>query len=300
MRRQIVKELRNQHGWSQSELSSLSGLSVKTIQRLENGQGVPSLDSAKALAAVFDRPFSVFLPSTETSAEQHNDSVASTETASSQKSAEVRSNLLHHAKHYWRPTVIAVFVVTLFGLLANLYLVVETLSTEVSDLASAMTSESASDLSEGITSFTSKLQGEVGSFTDYYGDEALTHAFQALEGDEDNVGHVTLLELVMLRDTARIVTAWEVSAELNSDISTPTVLSNYLQCYSDSRTPLGSPSQSIAKMQDCIYVVLSDADWQVSPSLDQAIANVAHRMRQTGPVYKDFILPITSQNQGEY
>lgn len=54
MTQEVVKELRNQKGWSQSELAELSGLSVKTIQRIEHGQGAPSLDTAKALASIFD------------------------------------------------------------------------------------------------------------------------------------------------------------------------------------------------------------------------------------------------------
>ena len=44
MGQEFVKELRNQKGWSQSELAALSGLSVKTIQRIERGQGAPSFD----------------------------------------------------------------------------------------------------------------------------------------------------------------------------------------------------------------------------------------------------------------
>ncbi|MCB1671194.1 MAG: 2TM domain-containing protein [Pseudomonadales bacterium] len=41
------------NGWSQDHLAELTGLSVRTIQRLERGQK-PSLESANALAAVFE------------------------------------------------------------------------------------------------------------------------------------------------------------------------------------------------------------------------------------------------------
>lgn len=34
----MVKKLRLQRGWSQDHLSQLSGLSVRTIQRIEKGQ----------------------------------------------------------------------------------------------------------------------------------------------------------------------------------------------------------------------------------------------------------------------
>jgi len=52
----LIQKLRLQHGWSQEQLAELSGVSVRTIQRLERGQ-TGSLESLKALAAVFDIDF---------------------------------------------------------------------------------------------------------------------------------------------------------------------------------------------------------------------------------------------------
>lgn len=49
----IIREYRLKFGWTQSELSEISGLSLRTIQRIENG-ATPSLESLKALAAVFE------------------------------------------------------------------------------------------------------------------------------------------------------------------------------------------------------------------------------------------------------
>jgi transcriptional regulator with XRE-family HTH domain len=48
-----VKQLRNQQSWSQDQLASVSGLSLRTIQRIEN-RGACALDSKRALAAVFE------------------------------------------------------------------------------------------------------------------------------------------------------------------------------------------------------------------------------------------------------
>lgn len=48
-----VKQLRLDKGWSQEELSQLSGLSVRTIQRIEQGNKA-GLESLKSLAAVFE------------------------------------------------------------------------------------------------------------------------------------------------------------------------------------------------------------------------------------------------------
>jgi transcriptional regulator with XRE-family HTH domain len=52
-----VQKLRLQHGWSQQQLAELSGLNVRTIQRIEKGQEA-SVESLKSLAAVFNVEFS--------------------------------------------------------------------------------------------------------------------------------------------------------------------------------------------------------------------------------------------------
>ena len=53
----LVQKLRLQRGWSQQQLAELSGLNVRTIQRIEKGQE-PSVESLKSLAAVFNVEFS--------------------------------------------------------------------------------------------------------------------------------------------------------------------------------------------------------------------------------------------------
>lgn len=49
----IVQENRLKRGWSQQQLADISGLNVRTIQRIEKGQPA-SLESYKALGAAFD------------------------------------------------------------------------------------------------------------------------------------------------------------------------------------------------------------------------------------------------------
>lgn len=49
----IVRKLRLQRGWSQEQLAQMSGLSVRTIQRIERGQKA-GLESLKSLASVFE------------------------------------------------------------------------------------------------------------------------------------------------------------------------------------------------------------------------------------------------------
>lgn len=51
---QKVKALRNRKGLSQEELSDKTGLSLRTIQRIENGETEPRGDSLKRLAFTFD------------------------------------------------------------------------------------------------------------------------------------------------------------------------------------------------------------------------------------------------------
>jgi len=51
-----IQKLRLQRGWSQQQLAELSGLSARTIQRIENGQPA-SAESLKSLASVFEVDF---------------------------------------------------------------------------------------------------------------------------------------------------------------------------------------------------------------------------------------------------
>ena len=60
----IVRKLRLQRGWSQEQLAHLSGLSTRTIQRIERGQKA-GLESLKSLAAVFEIEFSNLAPEIE-------------------------------------------------------------------------------------------------------------------------------------------------------------------------------------------------------------------------------------------
>lgn len=48
----LVRKLREDRGWSQEHLAAVSGLSARTIQRLET-EGNASLESRSALAAAF-------------------------------------------------------------------------------------------------------------------------------------------------------------------------------------------------------------------------------------------------------
>lgn len=51
-----LKILRLEYKWSQTQLAELSGLSLHTIQRIENGE-TPSVESLKALSSLFELDF---------------------------------------------------------------------------------------------------------------------------------------------------------------------------------------------------------------------------------------------------
>lgn len=57
----MIQKLRLQRGWSQQQLAELAGLSTRTIQRLERGEAA-SVESLKALAAVFEVDFQSLQP----------------------------------------------------------------------------------------------------------------------------------------------------------------------------------------------------------------------------------------------
>ncbi len=63
----IVRKLRLRNGWSQDQLAEMADVSVRTIQRIERGHN-PSLETAKALAPVFEVNVPTFTTEHETMA----------------------------------------------------------------------------------------------------------------------------------------------------------------------------------------------------------------------------------------
>lgn len=59
----LVRKLRLERAWSQETLAEISGLSVRTIQRIERGAG-PSLETRAALAAAFEVDAAIFTEET--------------------------------------------------------------------------------------------------------------------------------------------------------------------------------------------------------------------------------------------
>ncbi len=60
LNKEQLRRERELRAWSQSHLAEVAGLSMRTVQRIENS-GSASLDSAKAIAAAFDTQVEVLL-----------------------------------------------------------------------------------------------------------------------------------------------------------------------------------------------------------------------------------------------
>ncbi|WP_240007152.1 helix-turn-helix transcriptional regulator [Pseudaquidulcibacter saccharophilus] len=54
--KQILKELRTEHGFTQAELGDKLGVSRQAIIALETSKHIPSLDLAYKIAALFNKP----------------------------------------------------------------------------------------------------------------------------------------------------------------------------------------------------------------------------------------------------
>ena len=62
----LIRELRAEHGWSQAHLAELLDVSRQTIIAIENGKYDPSLPLAFAISKIFKQPIeAIFTPNQE-------------------------------------------------------------------------------------------------------------------------------------------------------------------------------------------------------------------------------------------
>ncbi|MCU5772434.1 helix-turn-helix domain-containing protein [Erwiniaceae bacterium BAC15a-03b] len=99
-----VRNLRLARAWSQEQLAEMASLSVRTVQRIENGEQ-PSLETLSALAAVFD-----------TSVAELTDNGIPAEQSLDQIIADARQRI-EAEKRFYRAAVTAVVVCTLLWFL---------------------------------------------------------------------------------------------------------------------------------------------------------------------------------------
>ncbi|KNC90411.1 helix-turn-helix domain-containing protein [Trabulsiella odontotermitis] len=95
-----VKALRLKKAWSQEQLAEMTDLSVRTIQRIENGER-PGLETLSALAAVF-----------EVSVADLSAAPIEGEAPLDQRISDARHQV-EQESHFWRAVLTAVVVCTL-------------------------------------------------------------------------------------------------------------------------------------------------------------------------------------------
>jgi len=62
----LLRELRAEHGWSQAHLAELLDVSRQTVIAIENGKYDPSLPLAFAISRIFQQPIeAIFIPDQE-------------------------------------------------------------------------------------------------------------------------------------------------------------------------------------------------------------------------------------------
>lgn len=108
----MVRRLRLERAWSQEDLAAVSGLNVRTIQRIENG-GKASLETLKSLAAAMDIAVTQLSPGTPSTANPE----ARTMTATTLSPAGLGRHTPEGRKRAFRHHL-AVYAVVIAGLAA--------------------------------------------------------------------------------------------------------------------------------------------------------------------------------------
>lgn len=115
----IVRKLRLQRGWSQDQLAEFADVSVRTIQRIERGQKA-SLETSKALAAVFEVNLSTF--TSEDNAmnnliddQSTNPTTENYEKAKLQPDEEEAINYAKGIKEFWSSVLVYVILAIAFA-----------------------------------------------------------------------------------------------------------------------------------------------------------------------------------------
>ena len=88
-----IQTMRLQRGWSQQQLADASGLSARTVQRIESGHA-GSLESIKSIAAVFEVDFSTLIKE-EVMQEQASSAQSRQEAIAFKRARRMRGYYLH-------------------------------------------------------------------------------------------------------------------------------------------------------------------------------------------------------------
>ena len=272
-----LRELRKEKGWSQGDLSNLTGLSVRTIHRIENGHGTPSAESAKALAAVFDLPFADFLrPKKELSSVDQKASNA-------KPSPEPVTNFAISLRG-WVPYIAASFVAISAYLINDLYSQIGQLSEDYSQLA--VVQGQAPNINVNWSDPFQRLRTDVvevvDEFIGYYGDQPIP-SLLGVQGDATSGNaSVTLIEVSTLRFIARILSMSEGEPQRNSDMTIEFILDDFLSCYASQRQPITvqSKNENFDSMFSCIDEISSTKGWVLADQQSDALNNLSRSVKE--------------------
>lgn len=272
-----LRELRKEKGWSQGDLSDLTGLSVRTIHRIENGQVTPSAESAKALAAVFDVPFAEFLSKAKDS------STSEQQTSKAAPTPEPDSTFVFSWRA-WVPYIATSFVAVSAYLINDLYSQIGQLSEDYSQLAvaQAQTPEFDVNWSDPYEQARAGLEEVVNEYVGYYGDRPIP----SLLGEQDDLtsesASVTLAEVSILRFIARILSMPEAGPQRNSDMAIEFILDDFLSCYASQRQPITvqSENDNFDSMFSCIDEITSANGWVLADQQSDALNDLSRSAKE--------------------
>ncbi len=109
-----LKELRTSLNCSQKELAEKTGLTLRTIQRIENNEVKPSLYSIKAIGEALKTDFSEFAKQSETKPYEFNLSLKITDMN------QFLNDLKVLVKTHWKTIFLIVLVIYLFTSYADI------------------------------------------------------------------------------------------------------------------------------------------------------------------------------------
>lgn len=272
-----LRELRKEKGWSQGDLSNLTGLSVRTIHRIENGLVTPSAESAKALAAVFDLPFADFLrPAKESS--------SSGQQTSNAKPTPEPVTTFAISWRGWVPYIAASFVAVSAYLINDLYSQIGQLSEDYSQLAvaQAQTPDTEVDWLDPYTQARTGVVAVIDEFTSYFGDQPIPSLLGLQEDVTSENASVTLIEVSTLRFIARILSMSEGEPQRNSDMTIEFILDDFLSCYANERQPINAQSKNdnFDRMFSCIDEITSTKGWVLADQQSEALDNLSRSVKE--------------------
>ena len=274
-----LRELRKEKGWSQGDLSNLSGLSVRTIHRIENGHVKPSAESAKALAAVFELPFGGFLSSAE-------ESPPLGEQVSNANFPLKLVSIFATLWRGWMPYIAASFVAVSAYLINDLYSQIGQLSEDYSQLAvvQAQTPDSSVNWLDPYEQARTGLMKVIDEFTSYYGDQPIPSLLGVSEDVTSENASVTLIEVSTLRFIARILSTSEGEPQRNPDVTVEFILDDFLSCYASQRQPITVQSQNenFDSMFSCIDEITSAKGWVLADQQSDALNNLSDSVKDVG------------------